>query len=64
MTYFVKGYGFHENGSKNVFNIIFDLDEVCAKSFIKTVEKEANLSPYRRDKVIIIEEIVVLSQKP
>lgn len=63
MTYFVKGYGYHENGSVKKFSIIFDLDVITAKSFTEAVAKEANLSPFRNNKELVIEEVVVLSYK-
>lgn len=62
MTYFVKAYGWHENGTKKYINCVFDLDEVNSKTFIDAVEKAANLSPYRSDKEVCIEEVVVLSK--
>jgi len=62
MTYFVKAYGWHENGTKKNIQCLFDLDEVNAKTFIDAVEKAGNLSPYRRNKEIIIEEVVVISK--
>ena len=62
MTYFVKAYGWHENGTKNSFSCVFDLDDVNAKTFINAVEKASNLSPYRGDKEIIIEDVVLLSK--
>ena len=43
MTYFVKAYGWHENGTKKPISCIFDLDEVNSKTFIDAVEKAANL---------------------
>lgn len=62
MTYFVKAYGWHENGTKKYINCVFDLDEVNAKTFINAVEKAGKLSPFRSNKEIIIEEVVVLSK--
>lgn len=62
MTYFVKAYGWHENGTKNHFQCVFDLDEVNAETFINAIEKAGNLSPYRNDKEVYIEEVVVLSK--
>ena len=62
MTYFVKAYGYNENGTIKYFTCVFDLDEVNAKTFIDAVEKDGDLSPFRRDKKIIIEEVVVLSK--
>ena len=62
MTYFVKGYGYHENGAKSPFSIIFDLEEINAKSFKMTIEREAYLSPFRSNKELIIENVVVLSK--
>lgn len=62
MTYFVKAYGYNENGTIKHFSCVFDLNEVNAKTFIDTVEKAGNLSCFRRDKKIIIEEVVVLSK--
>lgn len=60
MTYFVKGYGWHENGTRKIFSCVFDLDEVNAKTFMDAVEKAADLSPFRHNKEIIIENVVVL----
>lgn len=62
MTYFVKAYGYNENGTTGHFNCVFDLDEVNAKTFIDAVEKAGNLSPFRRRKEIIIEEVVIISK--
>ena len=62
MTYFVKAYGWHENGTKKYIGCVFDLDEVNAKTFIDAVEKAGDLSPFRRDKEIIIEEVVLISK--
>ena len=62
MTYFVKAYGWHENGTKKCINCVFDLDDVNSKTFIDAIEKAADLSPYRSNKVICIEEVVVLSK--
>lgn len=62
MTYFVKAYGYNENGTIKHFNCVFDLNEVNAKTFIDAVEKAGDLSCFRRDKKIIIEEVVVLSK--
>ena len=60
MTYFVKGYGYHENNARHNFSIVFDLVEVNAENFIKAIEETANLSPFRHNKNIIIENIVRL----
>jgi hypothetical protein len=60
MTYFVKGYGYYENGTSNDFSIVFDLAEISSKNFIKAVEETAGLSPFRRNKKIIIENVVKL----
>lgn len=62
MTYYAKGYGYHENGTKHPFSCVFDLDEVNAATFIKAIEKASNLSPYRSNKEIVFENIVVLSR--
>ena len=62
MTYFVKAYGWHENGTKKYINCVFDLDEVNAKMFIRAVENAGDLSPYRSNKEVIIEDVVVLSK--
>lgn len=32
-TFFVKGYGFHEIGTKDSFNIIIDVENVNAENF-------------------------------
>lgn len=62
MTYFVKAYGYNENGTTKYFTCVFDLDEVNAKTFIDAVEKAGNLSRFRRHKEIIIEEVVLISK--
>lgn len=60
MTYFVKGYGYHENNIPQDFSIVFDLVEVNAENFIKAIEEKSGLSPFRRNKEIIIENVVRL----
>ena len=60
MTYFVKGYGYHENYTRHDFSIVFDLAEVNSRNFIKAIEETANFSHFRRNKEIIIENIVKL----
>ena len=62
MTYFVKAHGYNENGTTKHFTCVFDLDEVNAKTFIDAVEKNGNLSRFRRHKEIIIEEVVLISK--
>ena len=62
MTYFVKAYGYNENGTTKHFTCVFDLDKVNAKTFIDAVEKNGNLSRFRRHKEIIIEEVVLISK--
>lgn len=60
MTYFVKGYGYYESNARHDFSIVFDLEEVTAENFIKAIKESAGLSPFRRNKEIIIENVLKL----
>ena len=61
MTYFCKGYGYHESGRIAPFSVVFDLEDTMnADIFIKTVEKTAGLSSFRHNKEIVFENIIKL----
>ena len=61
MTYFAKGYGYHESGGKKYFSCVFDVENVNKNTFMLALEKAAGLSSYRQNKEIEIENIVVLT---
>lgn len=61
MTYFVKCYGYHENGDIDNKSFLLDVESpITAENFMKRVEEVANFSPYRHKKEIIIDSIVKL----
>jgi len=63
MTYFVKGYGYTETGYHKDFNCVFDVEgEVNAKKFMFALSKASGLSPFRGNKEIVIDNVVVLSK--
>lgn len=59
-TYFVRGYGFHENGSKHQFRGLIDVENPNKDTIIDTIVLQFHFSPYRHQKEIIIEQINVL----
>ena len=63
MTYFVKGYGFTETGYKEEFSCVFDVENVNAKTFMHELNRSSGLSPFRGNKKINIETVVVLSKQ-
>lgn len=59
-TYFVRGYGFHENGERHEFCGLIDVENPNKDTIIATIVSCFNFSPYRNKKEIIIEQINVL----
>jgi len=59
-TYFVKGYGFHENGYKKEFQGLMDVENPDSDGINTTIIKWFNFSPFRSKKEIIIEQINLL----
>lgn len=59
--YFVRGYGWHESGNRQEFNKIIEVEDISADGIYKAIEVAAELSPFRKNKEIIIENITDLN---
>lgn len=59
-TYFVRGYGYHENNEQKHFQGIIDVEETNSTTITNAIISTFNFSQFRSKKQIIIEQINAL----
>lgn len=60
-TYFVKGYGYYENGTKQEFQGLIDVVNPNSSTIVQEIEESFRFSPYRHKREIIIEQINIVA---
>jgi len=59
-TFFVRGYGYHENNEEKHFQGVIDVENPNSTTITNTIISTFNFSQFRSKKEIIIEQINAL----